>query len=926
MTMRFGKIGLSVFVCLLAIFSTSLGSQLSVVFAESRVLAQTADEREAEADRLLKKGYEQLKKNQLEAALQSFQKALIICRKIKNLRGEGFALFSLGFIHFGLQDDPKAIDYYKQSLVIARKINDSKLETLVQMQIMLTTLTTKKRQADRLLDQGYEQYETRQFQAALLAWEKALEIYREIKDRQGEGIVLGSFGIAYRYAGDYPKAIEYQEQSLAIAREIKYRKGETNALGNLGNIYDSLGDYPKAIKYQEQSLAIAKEIKYRKGEANTLGNLGNVYDSLGDYPKAIEYHQQHLEIAREIKHSKGEANALNNLGLAYLYLGDYSKAIEYQQQSLKIKREIKDRQGEGQSLGNLGIAYVSLGDYPQAIKYQQQTLDIFREIKDRQGEGQSLGNLGNAYYLLEDYPKAIEYHQQHLKIAREIKDPQGEGLSRNNLGVVYYRQGNLALAESTLIEGIKVKESLRGRELKDNHKISIFDKQSNTYRTLQQVLIAQNKPDAALEISERGRGRAFVELLASRLSPDPQEQSPKSPNIGEIKQIANAQNSTLVQYSIIYDEFKINGKRETKESELYIWLIKPTGEVTFRKADLKPLWQKENTDLQQLVKTSRHSIGVRGAKMENPPPPNPEKQKKRLQKLHEILISPIADLLPKKESDKVVFIPQSALFLVPFPALQDENGKYLIEKHTILTSPSIQVLDLTRKQHQKLGEQPLQNNNMLIVGNPIMPKVAIRIGETPQKLPPLNGAEKEVKAIANLFKTQPLIGKQATESTVVQRLPQAQIIHFATHGLFDDIRGLDSSIALTPENPNSLSSPLSKEEQKRDGLLTAEEIFGLKLKANLVVLSACDTGRGKITGDGVIGLSRSFISAGVPSVIVSLWSVDDGSTEFLMTEFYQNLQQKMDKATALRKAMLDTKKKYSNPSQWAAFTLIGESE
>ncbi|AFZ01264.1 tetratricopeptide repeat protein [Calothrix sp. PCC 6303] len=826
--MRSCKIGLGVLVCLLAIFSTSLGSSLSMVFTESRVLAQTVDSRKAEAD--------------------------------------------------------------------------------------------------RLLQQGIQQFETSQFTVALQSWQQALQIYREIKDRLGEGQSLGNLGVAYLYWGDYPKAMDYHQQRLAIAREIKDRLGEGYALGNLGNAYGSLGDYPKAIDYHQQRLAIAREIKDRQGKGQSLNNLGFAYFFLGDYPKAIDYHQQSLAITREIKDRKGEGNALGKLGNAYGSLGDYPKAIDYHQQSLAIAREIKDRRGEGYALGNLGVAYRFLGDYPKAIDYHQQRLVIAREIKDRKGEGLALLNLGVAYFSLGDYPKGIDYHQQSLVIAREIKDRQGEGQLLNNLGIAYYKQGKLTLAESILMEGIKVYESLRGKGLKDSEKVSFFDTQSRTYRTLQQVFIAQNKTDAALEISERGRGRAFVELLASRLSANFQEESPKPSNIREIKQIAKAQNSTLIQYSIIYDEFKINGKREIKESELYIWVIKPTGEVIFRKADLKPLWQKENTNLKKLVKTSRQSIGVRGAKMENPPPPNPETQKKRLQKLHEILISPIADLLPKKETDKVVFIPQSSLFLVPFPALQDKNGKYLIDNHTILTSPSIQVLDLTKKQYQKLGNQPIQNNKMLIVGNPIMPKVPIKIGDTPQQLPPLAGAEKEAKGIANLFKIQPLIGKQATESTVVQRLPQAQIIHFATHGLFDDIRGLDSSIALTPENPNSLSSPLSKEEQRRDGLLTAEEIFGLELKANLVVISACDTGRGKITGDGVIGLSRSFISAGVPSVIVSLWSVDDGSTAFLMTEFYQNLQQKMDKATALRKAMLDTKKKYSSPSQWAAFTLIGESE
>lgn len=206
--------------------------------------------------------------------------------------------------------------------------------------------------------------------------------------------------------------------------------------------------------------------------------------------------------------------------------------------------------------------------------------------------------------------------------------------------------------------------------------------------------------------------------------------------------------------------------------------------------------------------------------------------------------------------------------------------------------------------------------DILIVGNPTMPKIPPKIGETPQQLTPLPGAEREAKAIAKLFKTQPLIGNQATETKVTQRLPQARLIHLATHGLFDNVQGLNSGIALTPDSQN----------ENGDGLLTAGEILDLQLNAELVVLSACDTGRGRISGDGVIGLSRSLISAGVPSVLVSLWSVPDAPTAELMTEFHQNLQNNPDKATALREAMLKIMKKHPNPRDWAAFTLIGEAE
>ncbi|MDJ0707592.1 MAG: CHAT domain-containing protein, partial [Leptolyngbyaceae cyanobacterium MO_188.B28] len=287
----------------------------------------------------------------------------------------------------------------------------------------------------------------------------------------------------------------------------------------------------------------------------------------------------------------------------------------------------------------------------------------------------------------------------------------------------------------------------------------------------------------------------------------------------------------------------------------------------------------------------------------------------RLQQLHQVLIAPIAEYLPTDPNAHVIFIPHRELFLVPFAALQDTEGNYLIEKHTILTAPAIQVLDLTRQQRQQLGNrQPGTGSKaFLIVGNPTMPEVTLEPENSPQPLAPLPSAELEAQAIAQVWEAQPLIGDQASEAEVVANMPQSRIIHLATHGLLDEVRGLDSALALAPS-------------ENRDGLLTAEEILGLNLQAELVVLSACNTGRGRITGDGVIGLSRSFISAGVPSLVVSLWMVRDAPTAALMTEFYQNLRETNDKAQALRQAMLKMIKDSPNPKNWAAFTLIGEAE
>jgi len=438
--------------------------------------------------------------------------------------------------------------------------------------------------------------------------------------------------------------------------------------------------------------------------------------------------------------------------------------------------------------------------------------------------------------------------------------------------------------------------------------ISNSPHQTSKYNQLQKNLINQNKTEAALEISERSHNGGFWELLTSHKS----NKIANSLSSEQIKQVAKQQNATIVQYSIINDEFVIAGKKQTQESELLIWVIQPTGEIAFRQVNLKPLWQKENTSLNDLVAGSRTRIGARNRNNKGPVKIKPIKEissNKELLKLHEILIQPIADLLPNEPKKHIIFIPQGDLFFVPFAALQDKKGQYLIEKHTIATAPSIQVLDLLYQRKQQ--NQGLVKD-VLIVGNPIMPSKPLQPGENPPETFNLPGAEQEAKQIAGIFKTQALTGKAATETAIVQRMPQAKIIHLAVNnitnkeGEFSDVLALGTS-------------------EQDNGWLTSEEIINLNLKAELVVLSGGDTAIGKVTNDGVIGLSRSFLTAGATSVIGSLWCVSDMATAFLMTEFYQELSKNPDKAAALRQAMLITMKKYPNPINWAAFTLIGDS-
>ncbi|AOY78668.2 CHAT domain-containing protein [Moorena producens JHB] len=709
-------------------------------------------------------------------------------------------------------------------------------------------------------------------------------------------------------AKDYTKAAECYHKNLEFARKIGDNLRESKALHNLGVTYYILGDYGKALDYHKQHFTLAQSDPNLRRKPQALSGLGAAYGAIGNYDKAIEYYKQGLELVNSTDESEMERNIVSNIGLAYYAKKEYTKALEYKEKSLAIAKTSDHLPGKARALSNLSLVYYTLTDYNQAIEYSQQSLAIAQKLQDNYGQLVALENLGIIYHALEDYNQAVNYQRQSLKIAKQLGDRHAKGRALSNLGDALYKAGNPQEANEALFAAIEIWESLRSNlGSNDLERVSIFETHQTTYSALQEYLVERKQVNQALEITERGRARAFVELLARGLSDSGSKLKTNKPiappNIKQIKKITEEQNSTIVLYSIIKEDVEAEGVRQLQDKELYIWVIKPTGKIAFRQVDLTNL----DTSLKELVVITRKSIFFRRSPSlvdlvprERLTKTDRPGQTEQLKQLHQLLIEPIAELLPTNPEARVTFIPHESLFLVPFPALQDASGQYLIEKHTMLTAPSIQVLDLTNQQRQLVsGEE------MLVIGNPTMP----------QGLPPLPGTETEALAIAEMFNTQALIGNQATKKAVVEQMSRAKIIHLATHGLLNDFQrlGLPGAIALAPTKTDK-------------GFLSASEILDLKLSAELVVLSACNTGRGRVTSDGVIGLSRSLVAAGVPSVVVSLWKVPDDSTADLMTEFYRQLQQTPDKAVALRQAMLTTLKQYPNPVEWAAFTLIGEAD
>ncbi|NER97443.1 MAG: CHAT domain-containing protein [Symploca sp. SIO1B1] len=490
----------------------------------------------------------------------------------------------------------------------------------------------------------------------------------------------------------------------------------------------------------------------------------------------------------------------------------------------------------------------------------------------------------------------------------------------------------------------------------------------NSIRLLQQSIIAQRyryygKIDA-LSVAELGRELEFVRIkpLLNESGLDEDESRgitftvdiPKGLSRNEIRDSASDQNSTIIYFSVISPE------------EIFIWVIPPDKykDITFKKVNLR---EKFNTSIEALT---RNGVRVASSYIDRG---NSDKGQvvawretlrslrnnywgysdqdfvseieleNGLKTLYQALIEPVEDALPQEDDSPIVFIPQGSLFSVPFSALQNSSNEYLVDRYIIRVAPNLRSL---RNSEHFLKNMP-DKDKILFVGNPDMPSVQLIEGAKAQQLPSLPGAGIEAETLAELFGIQALTGAQATESRVVEEINESEIIHLATHGILDDENSL-FSIDLGDEIQQAYGlsqaeylSELAKKllpgaialapSDGKDGLLTSQEILGLKLdEAKLVVLSACNTAKGVPGDSSVLGLPFALGTAGTSRAVVSLWPVPDEPTKQLMIDFYQALKnaeeedKAIDPAEALSYAMrvMKSTDQYRDPVNWAAFTLL----
>ncbi len=792
-----------------------------------------------------------------------------------------------------------------------------------------------------------------EYEDALQSHLKSLEIFETLKDKEGIAAASINLGVIHHDRGEIQLAIEKYRRALEITEELGNAAGTSYAMNNLGLIYTVSGDYKSAIETLQKSLALNERIGSKSGISQAYMNLATCYSSMGDYDLSLHYLEKALPIKTEIGDARGIAIIQMELGDVFQRKGDLKKAVQYYETSLQQARGSGNSSMSGDVLIKLCAFSEPMYGIDKSLQYCEESLT----------ENRNTGQTLNLVQALQAKASVLMDHGKFddaLPLAKEavfLSQQQGylEELIRTQtlMGDFYLETGRFAEAESEFDKAIKGNEEVRfdipGAERESQ---LFFEDRLSPYHGMVQLMLSGERLDEALQYAERARARALLDVLQSgrtkigknmtqeelneeqelrnrlvslnlRIRTENQKEKPDPQVLKETHERASKGrlewNAFRAKLYAAHPELKIKRGEshvslsfpgeESKAAYLeyfvtadstFLFVLKDGNHVSVHKIPGgRKYWRNQSNEFRKML--ARRDLGFRKKSME----------------LYQTLFNPaLVDLSGKTE---LVIVPDSGLWEIPFAALLNNRGKFLIENFSISYVPSLTVLSQMKKIHTN---RETEEFSLFAAGNPQHGKVSserltqVFGGGT---LDPLPETEQEVLEVAKFYgrgRSTVLIREQARENTLKKEAGNFDVVHIAAHGILNDASPMYSFILLSDASENF-----------QDGMLEAWEIMEMDWKTRVAILSACETGRGRIApGEGVIGLSWALFVAGVPSSLLSLWKVDSASTTQLMLEFHKNLAaQKITPARSAQQAALKVlrSENYSHPFFWAGFVLIG---
>jgi CHAT domain-containing protein len=945
------------------------GGKYTIRFEEARV-AETNDETRivselavTEAELLgEKQGSESNRR-----AIEKYTQALAGWRRLSDRREEVFTLISLGRVLYFSGENQEALEHFQQALELSQSLNDK--EGIAEAHYSIANVQS---------DLG-------NLQTARVNFEKASGLWQSLNLLHGQARCKITLAIIAFQLGEQQRAVDLYRQALEINRRIGAKIGEATALNGLGYAYFETGDNLNAIDYAEQALAIFEKIGALALQKMAHTTIGQAHSRLGNTQKALTHAKCGLELCKQIGDPRLEAYALNQLGTIYVSIGNRPKGLSNYEGSLKLSRKAQNRAYEAVMLNRIGFIHELNGDRQKALAHYWEALPISRETENRAEEINALHHIARAQRDLGSLPEARAEIETAIRLIESTREQFASRQLRESYFATAQKSYGLYIDVLMLLhkqrpeEGLdklalQVSERARARSFREMLVEARADLRKDVppqlfelERSLQKDL--NNKAARQQDMLSRPHSPEEAELAARELRSLEIEYDETQ---RQIKQAAPRYSALTQPQSLTGEEIQrqlLDNDTALLEYALgddrsYLWLVTPHKIVSYQLPARAVIERAAKRAYSLLVTRQSLSAGnpktyeqaLLRAKMAD------QQYLVEAKALSRMLISPVVAEL---KGQRLIIVSDGALQQLPFGALplpteagskSRVNGKArrppepltpLIANHEIISLPSASMLAELRNES---GDRRPPSKTVAVIANPVFSPQDSRFTsdkrQESKQLPPSsvtadllrawqsNGGKGDIPQLPSSdIEGSEIIKLVAPESGLLatgfdasrsliesQRLGDYRIIHFATHGLLNSDQPELSGLIL------SLYSPAG---EKVDGFLRMHEIYNLRLSADLVVLSACQTGVGKeVKGEGLVALTRGFMYAGTRRVVASLWKVDDASTAALMQNFYRCLlKEGRSPADALRQAQLKImgqNKRWSSPYYWAAFTVQGE--
>jgi CHAT domain-containing protein len=753
------------------------------------------------------------------------------------------------------------------------------------------------------------------------SWKSCLELYRRslsLYEKEGnisrQAVVLTKLAEPEEILGDQGLAFRDLQESVNLSRRIKAKRTEAIARLNLANLLMRRGEIESALQNYKLSFVLFGEARMWTDQARALNGQGGVYTYIGRIDQALALHRKALEKLKSVNNDSLRAETLTHIGAAYAAVNKYAFARSYYSLALDRARSLGDKYAQAIALNDIGSTYYRELRYRDSLDAYSQAIALFKAEAREADEAAAWSNIGWLKIDLDDVPSALEAFGKAISISRRLGRLPTEMAATFGVAWAERHRNSPVAAQRYVQRAIDILEELRRKAVRPELQRYLLGSRQGLYEFLVDVLMDQHQRQpaagydiAAFAASEGARARSLLDSLGERSAPP-------------LLSMRDVQRQVLDDHTILL-EYHLG------EEKSFLWAVTPDSHATFElpgRAKIEALAR----EVYDLLQTSGKTEVLPKAAEES-------------RKLAEILLGPVA----KNLSDKrlLIVVPPSLQY-IPFGVLPDVNERRpegdspewpvsLKDHHEIVSSPSASVIEALR---QAQPERKPPSKHMAIFSAPFYTPDDERLGKLRSPFGPVRGddllggrfkplkySETEADKIIRLAGRSNVLdlrGFDASRERVLDRqLEDFKYIYFSVHGDPD---------ARNPERSSLVLSAFDRQGKSTTPWVYARDIQEMHLSADLVVLGACGSGLGEeVAGEGLVGLTQAFLTAGAPRVLVGLWNLDDEATSEMIPMFYSYLlKEGKSPAAALRFAQIEMSHKRGRnaPAYWGGLVLQGE--